>query len=142
MAITTRDELIKALALVGITGLARAGDLDALFDGGSGGDVSVDTLTGAGVAGKAVMKAADAAAARTAIGAGTSNLAVGTTASSAKAGNYTPTSAEVATGLKQKAAIVALSKVTVVDATDEATAITLANANKAAINAVIDALKI
>lgn len=56
---------------------------------------TVDNLGGAGAAGKAVMKAADAAAARTAIGAGTSNLKVGTTASDAKAGNYKPTLAEI-----------------------------------------------
>ena len=54
---------------------------------------TVDNLSGAGTTGKAVMKAANAEAARTAIGAGTgnSNLAIGTTASTAKAGNYQPT---------------------------------------------------
>ena len=31
MAITTRTQLIEQLALVGITGLARAGDLDVIF---------------------------------------------------------------------------------------------------------------
>jgi hypothetical protein len=35
MAITTRNELVEALALIGITGLARAGDLDVLFEGGA-----------------------------------------------------------------------------------------------------------
>jgi len=40
--------------------------------------------------GRAVLTATDAAAARSAIGAGTSNLALGTTASTAKAGNYAP----------------------------------------------------
>lgn len=35
MAITTRNELIAALALVGITGLAREGDLDSLFTPGA-----------------------------------------------------------------------------------------------------------
>lgn len=43
--------------------------------------------------GRSVLTAADAAAARTAIGAGTSNLALGTTASTAKAGNYSPPAA-------------------------------------------------
>ena len=51
---------------------------------------TADTLSGATTVGKNVIKAADAAAARTAIGAGTSNLAIGTTASTAKAGNYAP----------------------------------------------------
>jgi hypothetical protein len=41
------------------------------------------------------MKAADVASARTAIGAGTSNLALGTTSTTAKAGNYVPGWAEV-----------------------------------------------
>lgn len=142
MAITTRTQLIEQLALVGITGLARAGDLDVIFEGGSGGDVTVDTLTGAGTAGKAVMKAADGAAARTAIGAGTSNLVVGAGATQAKPGNYTPTSTEVSNALKAKASIAALSKVTAESAFDEATAIALANESKLVINAIIDALKL
>lgn len=51
---------------------------------------TVDKLSGAGTIGKTVMKAATAEAARTAIGAGTSNLTIGTTATTAKAGNYAP----------------------------------------------------
>lgn len=51
---------------------------------------TVDNLSGAGATGKAVMKAATAEAARTAIGAGTSNLTIGATATTAKAGNYAP----------------------------------------------------
>lgn len=136
MAITNRDELVKALALIGITGMAREGDLDALFATGST-PPTVDTLSGATVTGKAVMKATDQAAARTAIGA----VALGTTASTAKAGNYTPTSAEVSTALKAKTQIAALAAVSTPNATDEATAIALANANKAAINLIITALK-
>lgn len=45
--------------------------------------------------GRSVLTATDAAAARTAIGAGTSNLALGTTASTAKAGNWVPSFADV-----------------------------------------------
>lgn len=143
MAIQTRDELIESLALVGITGLARAGDLDNLLgDGSSGGSASVDTLEGATTTGKAVMKATDAAAARTAIGAGTSSLALGTTGTTAKAGNYTPTSAEVSNALKAKASIAALNKVAAESAFDQATAIDLANESKLVINAIIDALKL
>lgn len=56
---------------------------------------TVDNLSGAGATGRAVMKAADAEAARAAIGAGTSNLSVGTSATDAKAGNYQPTWAQV-----------------------------------------------
>lgn len=143
MTITTRDELVTTMATIGLTGMAREGDLDVLFAGSSEGPPAptVDTLTGATATGKAVMKATDATAARTAIGAGTSNLAVGTTAITAKAGNYTPTSTEVSTALKAKAQITALTAVVTPDATDEATAVTLVNANKVAINAIIAALK-
>lgn len=140
MAIKTRDELVQTLAAIGLMGMAREGDLDALFATGST-PPTVDTLTGATATGKAVMKATDAAAARTAIGAGTSSLIVGTSATQAKAGNYTPTSAEVGTALKAKTQVAALTAVAVADATDATTAAALANANKAAINAIITALK-
>jgi hypothetical protein len=45
--------------------------------------------------GRSLLTAADAAAARTLTGAGTSNLAIGTTSSTAKAGDYQPTSANI-----------------------------------------------
>lgn len=54
--------------------------------------------------GRSVLTAVDASAARTAIGAGTSNLALGTTSSTAKAGDYAPPAATTgATGLIQLA---------------------------------------
>lgn len=53
-------------------------------------DISNSTATG-----RSVLTATDAAAARTAIGAGTSNLAVGTLVTDAKAGNYQPTAANI-----------------------------------------------
>lgn len=55
------------------------------------------TATWANLSGKpaVIAEGATQAAARTAIGAGTSNLALGTTASTAKAGNYHPTWAQV-----------------------------------------------
>lgn len=56
---------------------------------------TADDITDATVTGKALMRAASAAAARTAIGAGTSNLALGTTSTTAKAGDYQPTWAQV-----------------------------------------------
>lgn len=56
-------------------------------------------ITDASTVGKAVLTAADAAAARSAIGAGTSSLGLGTTSSTAKAGNYTPSAAEVTAAL-------------------------------------------
>ncbi|WP_052590800.1 hypothetical protein [Luteipulveratus mongoliensis] len=48
--------------------------------------------------GKAVMMATDAAAARTAIGAGLSNLTIGTTVGTAKVGSWTPTAADIPAG--------------------------------------------
>ena len=61
----------------------------------SGGTILADAITDATTIGKNVLRATDAAAARSAIGAGTSNLAIGTTASTAKAGNYTPAWSDV-----------------------------------------------
>ncbi|EHT99668.1 hypothetical protein CKS_1690 [Pantoea stewartii subsp. stewartii DC283] len=55
----------------------------------------MDTLEGVTDTGKALMKAADAAAGRTAIGAGTSSLKVGNAATDAKAGNYAPKSTDI-----------------------------------------------
>lgn len=95
---------------------------------------TVDNLGGAGTAGKEVMKATSAEAARTAIGAGTSNLTIGTTASTAKAGNYVPSTNEVAASLKAKAEITALTEIA---DTAEATAEDVATA----VNAIIAALK-
>lgn len=64
----------------------------AMLDGtiSPGGEVGSADITDATSVGRAVLTAATAAAARAAIGAGTSNLTIGTTASTAKAGNYTP----------------------------------------------------
>lgn len=100
-----------------------------------GGPTSVTTaqISDATALGRSVMTAGDQAAARTAIGAGTSNLAIGTTASTAKAGNYTPTSAEVSNALKAKSQIAAL-----VSPTANYADLTAATA---AIKSIIDALK-
>lgn len=59
--------------------------------GGEPGSVSAADITDATTVGRNVLTASDGAAARAAIGAGTSSLAVGTTAGTAKAGNYQPT---------------------------------------------------
>lgn len=61
-----------------------------IADAGGGGGaepVTADTLKGATDTGKSVLKAATAAAARTAIGAGTSSLTLGTTATTALKGD-------------------------------------------------------
>lgn len=70
-------------SLVGAINELRAG-LEA------GGTVTVDAITDTAAFMKTFMKTADAGAARSAIGAGTSNLSIGSTASTAKAGNYQP----------------------------------------------------
>ncbi|MFZ1250214.1 MAG: hypothetical protein WAR37_02085 [Candidatus Microsaccharimonas sp.] len=62
---------------------------------GGSGTVTSANITDATATGRNVLTAADAAAARSAIGAGTSNLAIGTTSTTAKAGNYAPTKADV-----------------------------------------------
>lgn len=137
ITITNRQELIEALSVLGVQVSAEQGVFDGLFAGGSGGAVTAADITDATVVGRNVLKAADAGAARTAIGA----VALGTTSTTAKAGNYTPTSTEVSNALKVKASIAALTKVTAESAFDEATAIALANESKLVINAIIDALK-
>lgn len=58
--------------------------------GGSNDPVSVDDIAGISPTVETLLNAGDAATARAAIGAGTSNLEIGTTASTAKAGNYVP----------------------------------------------------
>lgn len=76
--------------------------------------------------GRSLLMATDATAARTAIGAGTSNLTLGTTSTTAKAGDYVPTKADVGlsnvdntsdvnkpVSTAQAAAIAAVSPVTV-----------------------------
>lgn len=58
-------------------------------------EVSAEDITDATAVGVDLITAANAGAARTAIGAGTSNLALGTTSSTAKAGDYTPAWSDV-----------------------------------------------
>lgn len=71
--------------------LAKGGDTG----GGGTGSVTSAQITDASTVGKNVLTAADAAAARLAIGAGTSNLAIGTTSTTAKAGDYQPAAANI-----------------------------------------------
>lgn len=62
---------------------------------GSGGSIDADSISDATTIGKALIRAVDAATARSAIGAGTSNLALGTTSSTAKAGDYQPAASNI-----------------------------------------------
>lgn len=68
---------------------------DYINSNGSSNIVSVDDITGISPDVETLLKAEDADTARTAIGAGTSNLEIGTTASTAKAGNYQPSSENI-----------------------------------------------
>lgn len=63
-----------------------AAAFEAQYTPGGGGDVTSADITDATAVGRQVLTAANAAAARTAIGAGTSSLVLGTTASTALAG--------------------------------------------------------
>jgi len=105
-----------AKATSGVAGLLYA---SKIVDVGTGESISVSDLvsgSGAGsvawadITGKPAVIAAGAnqAAARTAIGAGTSNLEIGTTATTAMAGNRTPTTT-IRGGVLQQAAIANLS---------------------------------
>jgi hypothetical protein len=84
-------------------------------DGKNGTTPTVDNISGATDTGKAVLKAENAAAARTAIGAGTSNLKLGTDASSALKGDYKPAWADV-TGKPTIPSISGLAKQSDLDA--------------------------
>ena len=122
--------------ILGPNGLSQAVIKGTPEGGGGGGqvvDLTADDITDATAVGKSVIKAADAAAARLAIGAGTSNLKVGATAADAKVGNYAPNTAEVANALKTKAQLVAIAALAP-DATLEQT-VTAFNALLAALKA-------
>lgn len=74
----------------GLATLDENGQLEAdQVPSGGAANITAEDITDATTVGKAVMTAADATAGRTAIGAGTSDLALGTTVSTAAAGNHT-----------------------------------------------------
>lgn len=105
------------MATSGVAGLVYA---TKLIDVGTGESISIaDVISGSGgggsvawadVTGKPAVIAAgaDQAAARTAIGAGTSSLTVGTTSTTAMAGNKVPTTTQRG-GVLQQAAIADLT---------------------------------
>ena len=75
-------------AMAGNTALLKVGT--AATDAKAGNyQPTAENISNATATGISLIKATDAAAARTAIGAGTSNLAIGTTATTAAAGNHT-----------------------------------------------------
>jgi hypothetical protein len=80
-------------------------------------------LTDATTVGKAVLTAADGPAARAAIGAGTSSLALGTTSATAKRGDYAPASTDIS-----DATAIGKALLTAADAAAERTALGLGSA--------------
>ena len=112
MSLATQiDDLAVAIA-TDINGVdARAGNLSSLTTTdkaslvaainevmaavGAGGSITADSISDATTVGKALIRAANQAAGRLAIGAGTSNLVIGTGGSDAKAGNYQPAAANI-----------------------------------------------
>lgn len=122
--------------ILGANGLSQAVIKGTPEGGGGGGqvvDLTADDITDATAVGKSVIKAADAAAARLAIGAGTSSVKVGGGAADAKAGNYVPSTKEVGDALKTKAQLAAITALAP-DATLEQT-VTAFNALLAALKA-------
>lgn len=77
------------------TALRGSGIINVVVDDAND---TITISTTATTVGTAVVTAADQAAARTAIGAGTSSLALGTTSTTAKAGDYKPTIADLPAG--------------------------------------------
>lgn len=65
------------------------------FGTGTPAPVNSSSITDSTVTGRALITATDAAAARSTMGAGTSSLVLGTTSSTAKAGDYQPSSANI-----------------------------------------------
>lgn len=107
----------------------------------TGGAITAADITDATTVGRSLVTAADATTARAAIGAGTSSLTLGTTNTTAKAGDYSPSTTEVGNALKTKAQISALATVSTADGSDATTTQALANALKVSVNAIIAALK-
>lgn len=89
------DSTATGRALVTAVDAAAARAAIGAGTGSGSGTTTAAGITDSTTVGRAVITATDAAAARTAIGAGTSSLAIGTTASTAKAGNYQPTAANI-----------------------------------------------
>ena len=92
--------------------------------GGGGGPITANQITDSTTVGRNVLTAIDAAAARGFIGAGTSNLAIGTSSTTAKAGNYQPTAANISDGTT-----VGRSLITATDAAAARLAVGLNNVN-------------
>lgn len=138
-------------AVTSVNGETGAVVLDLGGGGGGDGTTTVEGITDAGAPGKALLHAADQAAARGAIGAGTSSLVLGVLPGTAAAGNdprladqRTPTNgsvnnAKVATGAAIDAAKIATSNDTTM-AGDSPTAIPTEHATKTFVETRIAAL--
>jgi len=127
LSTTTKDNLVAAIN-------------EVLAAVGSGGSIDADSITDATTIGKALIRAADAAAARAAIGAGTSNLALGTTAGTAKAGDYQPAAANISDSTSTGRALLTAASATAARGTLDVYSEAEADAAiTAAVNSLIDA---
>ncbi|WP_328660331.1 hypothetical protein [Nocardia salmonicida] len=108
---TERAAITGALASLATTDKSTlvAAINEVLSAVGSGGTIDADSITDATTIGKALIRAADATTARTAIAAGTSNLALGTTSTTAKAGDYAPNAAAISDSTTTGRALVTAS---------------------------------
>lgn len=88
MSVTPANDTVTYVDAAGK--LQQAMGVVVLAGGGAGGPVTSDDITDATDVGREVLTATDGAAVRSAIGAGTSSLVIGTGATDAKAGNYSP----------------------------------------------------
>jgi len=114
LTLGVRDDsgaVVNAIAVDGINKQVAVRAGYKLLVGASGTDISSITAVG-----KQLIDSANAAAARTAIGAGTSSLAIGTTSTTAKAVDWKPASADLPTataaaigGVKMAAAMADLT---------------------------------
>lgn len=136
---TQTGVVVLAAADVGArpAGAIPQGDVTNLVSDLSGKAPTSHTHTATGISdsttvGRNVLTAADAATARTAIGAGTSDLALGTTGSTAKAGNYQPAAANIS-----DSTAIGRTVLTAADAAAVRTAIAAANATHTHVNADI-----
>ena len=92
----TKDTQFRVIGTKNKSPLVYIDEVAEYINAGGGGgqsSVTVNDITDATTVGKNVLLASTQVQARTAIGAGTSNLTIGTTATTAKAGDYAPPNA-------------------------------------------------
>jgi hypothetical protein len=115
---TVSDATASAKGVVQLAGDMGGTAAAPTVTGGTHHGHTTSQLTDATTVGKAVLTAADAPTARSALGAGTSSLALGTSSSTAKRGDYAPAATDIS-----DASAVGRSVLTAADAATARTAI-------------------